>query len=78
MVHRPTLPAQLRRDCQARNFQPQHDADVSQSHFAGQAGEAGALVGAGTGQPEIFVDKDHFPLDQPNWQARSASTYLHK
>ena len=44
---------------QARNFQPQHDAHVRQSHLAGQAGEAGALVGAGAGQPEIFVDDDH-------------------
>ena len=47
---------------QARNFQSEHDAHVGQRHFAGEASEAGALVGAGAGQPEIFIDDDHLLL----------------
>ena len=47
---------------QARDFQSEDDAHVSQGHFAGEASEAGALVGAGAGQPEIFIDDDHLLL----------------
>src|ERR1019366_10739259 len=41
---------------------PLHDAHVSQSHFAGQASETGAFVGAGAGQTEIFIDDHHLLL----------------
>ena len=34
---------------QARNFQSEDDAHPCQRHFAGEASEAGALVGAGAG-----------------------------
>jgi hypothetical protein len=47
---------------QARNLQSQHDAHVSQRHFAGQASEAGAFIGAGAGQAEIFIDDNHLLL----------------
>ena len=35
---------------------------MSQRDFAGQASEAGALVGRGAGQAEVFVDDDHLLL----------------
>src|SRR5712691_1443346 len=44
---------------EARNFQSENDAHVSQGDFAGEASEPGALVGGGTGQPQIFIDDDH-------------------
>ena len=47
---------------QTRDFQPEHDAHVGQRHLAGQASEPGALVGAGAGEPEIFIDDDHLLL----------------
>ncbi len=34
---------------QARNLQSENDAHVDQCHFAGEASEAGALVGARAG-----------------------------
>src|SRR5258708_36535413 len=58
---------------EARNFQPENDAHVSQGDFAGEASEPGALVGGGTGQPQIFANDDHLlfgptqfssPIDQ--------------
>jgi len=47
---------------QARNLQSEHNAHVSQCHLAGKASEAGALVSAGAGQPEIFIDDHHLLL----------------
>ena len=44
---------------QARNFQSENDAHVSQGDFAGEASEPGALVGGGTGQPQIFITDEH-------------------
>src|SRR5947209_20562389 len=44
---------------EARNFQPENDAHVSEGDFAGEASEPGALVGGGTGQPQIFIDDDY-------------------
>src|ERR1700733_14310954 len=49
---------------QTRDFQAQHDAHVSQSHFAGKASETGASVGAGAGEAEIFID-NHYLLRGP-------------
>jgi len=47
---------------EARNFQPENGAGVSQGDFAGETGEPGALAGGGTGQPQIFIDDDHLLL----------------
>jgi hypothetical protein len=44
---------------QARDLEAQNDSHVGQRHFAGQRSEAGALVGTGAGQPEVFIDDDH-------------------
>src|SRR5580765_6220483 len=44
---------------EARNFQSENDAYVGQGDFAGEASEPGALVGGGTGQPQIFINDDH-------------------
>ena len=44
---------------EARNFQSENDAHVGQGDFASEASEAGALVGGGTGQPQIFVNDDY-------------------
>ena len=44
---------------QARDFQAEDNTHVRHRHFAGEASEAGAPVGAGTGQPEILID-DHY------------------
>jgi hypothetical protein len=44
---------------QTGNFQDQHDAHMGEGHLAGQTREAGTLIGAGTGQSQIFVDEDH-------------------
>src|ERR1700747_2966444 len=44
---------------EARNFQSENDAHVSQGDLAGEASEPGALVGGGTGQPQVFVTDDH-------------------
>src|SRR5579864_8185487 len=41
---------------QTRDLQTENDAHVSQRDFAGEASEAGAFLGAGAGQPQIFVD----------------------
>src|SRR5262249_45036966 len=38
---------------EARNFQSEHDADVSQGDFAGEAREAGAFIDAGARQSQI-------------------------
>ena len=63
---------------QARNLQSENDAHVGQRHFAGEASEAGTLVGGGTGQPQIFIDDDHLlfgptelrgPIRQAYWRA---------
>jgi hypothetical protein len=35
---------------------------MSQRHFAGEASEAGALVGTGAGQSKIFIDDDYLLL----------------
>jgi hypothetical protein len=47
---------------QAGNFQPENDAHVSQCHCAGETSEPRALVGAGAGQSQIFVDDHHLLL----------------
>src|ERR1700756_4926851 len=44
---------------EARNFQSENDAHVSQGDFAGEASAPGAPLGGGTGQPEIVIDDDH-------------------
>ena len=44
---------------QTRNLQTENDSHVSKRDFAGEASEPGALVGGGTGQPQIFIDDDH-------------------
>ena len=32
---------------------------MSERHFAGQTSEAGTFVGAGAGEPEVFIDDYH-------------------
>jgi hypothetical protein len=44
---------------QARDFQSEDDAHVGQRDFAGQTRKAGALVDAGAGQPQVFIDDHH-------------------
>lgn len=44
---------------EARDFQSENDAHMGQGDFASQARKPGSFVGAGAGQPEIFVDNDH-------------------
>ena len=43
---------------QAGDFQSKDDTHVGQCDFTGESGKPRALVNAGTGQPQIFVD-DH-------------------
>ena len=47
---------------QARDFQTEDDSHVGQRNFAGEASEPGSLVGAGAGEPEIFIDDDDLLL----------------
>ena len=47
---------------QARDFQTENDSHMGQRDFAGQASEPGSIVGAGAGEPEIFVDDDDLLL----------------
>ena len=47
---------------EARNFQSEHDTDVSQGDFAGEASESGAPVSGGAGQSQIFIDDDDLPF----------------
>ena len=42
--------------CQARDLEPEHDADVTQRHFGGHAGEAAAPFGGGAREPEVVID----------------------
>src|ERR1700756_3431779 len=44
---------------EARNFQSENDAHVSQGDFAGEASEPGAFISGRTGQPEIVINDDH-------------------
>ena len=44
---------------EARDFQSENDPHMGQGNFTGQAREPGSFVGAGAGQPEVFVDNDH-------------------
>jgi hypothetical protein len=55
---------------QTRDLQSQDDAHVSQRHFAGEASKPGAFLGAGAGEPQIFVD-DHDLLFGPSQLASS-------
>src|SRR4051794_8642798 len=41
------------------DFQSENDSHVSQCDFAGEASEPGALVRAGAGHSQIFIDNDH-------------------
>src|ERR1700730_37944 len=41
---------------EARDFQAEHDADVSETDFCGKAREAAAFDSARSGKSEIFVD----------------------
>ena len=43
----------------AGDFQAEHDADVAEGHFRGQACEAGALGESGARHPQVFVNDDH-------------------
>src|SRR5580692_3385130 len=46
----------------ARDFQGEHDADVAERHFRGQACEAGTLRESGAGHTQVFVDDGHLFL----------------
>src|ERR1700722_6724901 len=50
---------------QARDLQAQNDTHAGQCDFAGQASKAGALVGAGAGQSEVFIDDDNLFFGPP-------------
>ncbi len=43
----------------AGDFEAEHDADVAEGYFRGQAGEPGALGESGAGHAQVFVDDDH-------------------
>jgi hypothetical protein len=44
--------------CQPGDLQTEHDSHVGHGHFAGQAGEAGTFLDAGTREAEIFIEDD--------------------
>jgi hypothetical protein len=43
---------------QARDLESEHEADVGECDFGGEAGEARSRNKAGTGEPEILIDDD--------------------
>src|SRR6266478_1182892 len=47
---------------QTRDFQTEDDAHVSQGHFTGHASKPGTFVGAGAGEPKVFINDDHLLL----------------
>ena len=66
---------------QARDFQTENDSHVSQRHFAGEASEPGAFVGAGAGEPEIFIDDDDLlfgpaELSRPDRPGRTGGRWI--
>jgi hypothetical protein len=50
---------------EARDFQAEHDADVSETDFRGKAREAAEFYSARSRKPEIFVD-DRDPPRRPS------------
>lgn len=59
----------------AGDFQGEHDADVAEGHFRGQACEAGALGESGAGHPRSSSMTSTCSLAQPNWLAFSTKAY---
>ena len=43
---------------QARDLEPEHEADVGERDFGGQSGEPRSRDKAGAGEPEVLVDDD--------------------
>src|SRR5207244_11971644 len=43
---------------QARDLESEHEADVGECDFGGEAGEARSRNKAGTGEPEVLIDDD--------------------
>src|SRR5208282_1559575 len=50
--------------CQARDLEPEHEADVGEGDFGGEPGETRSRDKAGAGEPEVLID-DHDAIGGP-------------
>jgi len=59
----------------ARDLESEHEADVGECDFGGEAGEARSRDKAGTGEPEVLIDDDDAIVGPAKFTGLAASAY---